>query len=292
MLVAWQGFKIEVPDRWGPVKLEGNAEEGYMLMADLHRPRLGIRWKKEAGRRFKPDKTSEQAMLNEVGKLEAEKAVGYEMPSDTWDATLIYEDPEPPGRDIFVGYSTVSSRVFQVVYHAHRRERTLVEKILPNLIDEPESDTQDWAIFELSCRIPGGMQMVKQRLNAGDLGLEFRSNDKKTSVNVRQIAVAQLALRRRPMERWLLDQLKWRGKYFRTAEKPEVLDEALGMIGQRWRRKRRLFWMFWHPRGYYAIARHDQERDRIVIVDATSEELAQDVLQSIGWARYTQQTET
>lgn len=284
MLVAWQGWKIEVPDRWGPVKLEGDADNGYLLMADMHRPRLGIRWKRETSRRFDPTKAAKLALVNELGQLAAAESQEAPVPAGEWKSPLLYQEPEPPGRDVWIGYSTTSSRLFEVVYHAHRRERMLQDRILPTLVDGDTATMRDWSIFELSCRLPAGMRLVKQRLNAGDLGLEF-ADDKGSAVNVRQIAVAKLALSRRPLERWIANQMAWRGKQFRPAGKVRQVSSDPCIMVQRWIRQWRFWFMFRLARGYIAVAKHDQQRDRIVIVDATGAGLAKEVLDSVGWAR-------
>ena len=43
--VRWQGLGLDLPAGWDPVKLEGDASQGLMLLADLTRPKLGVRWK-------------------------------------------------------------------------------------------------------------------------------------------------------------------------------------------------------------------------------------------------------
>lgn len=279
MIVAWQGWRIEVPDRWSPVKIEGDADAGYLLMADLHRPRLGIRWRKQSGKRFDAEKVAKRTMREEVGELEAEKALAHEM--ENWQAALLYQDPDPPGRDVLVGYSPASSRLFQVVYHAHHRERIFEEKLLPTIADASPKGEMDWSVFELSCRTPAGLQLIKQRMNAGDLCLSFEGPRRQVAT-VRQIAPAKLALSRRPIEKWVAEQASWRGRQFKLASD---VREMAGARGQKVVRRRRFSWMFWIAKGYVVLAKHDEERNRLVIVDASSEELARAVFKSVGWAR-------
>lgn len=284
MLVAWQGWKIEVPDRWGPVKLEGDADAGYLLMADMHRPRLGLRWKRQNPKRFNAAKAAKLALVNELGTLAAGESQDAPVPEGEWESPLLYEDPEPPGRDVWIGYSKTSSRLFEVVYHAHRRERLLQDRLLPSLVDGDTTTMEDWSIFDLSCRMPPGMKMVKQRLNAGDLGLQFQHSDKR-AVNVRQVAMAKLALSRRPLERWLADHMTWRGNHFRPGEKVQEISQSPRLLKQRYVRRRRFVFMLHLAKGYVALAKHDTDRDRLVMVDATTEELAKEVLKSVGWAQ-------
>jgi hypothetical protein len=280
MIVAWQGWKIEVPDRWSPVKIEGDAQSGYLLMADLNRPRLGIRWRKQSTKRFDPANVTSTTMRQEVGELETAKAQPYEL--GDWVSPLLYEDREPPGRDLFVAYSPKSGRLFQVVYHAHHRDRILTQRLLPTLTDTGTDGEMDWSVFELSCRMPAGWHLVKHRLNAGDLSLMFEASRRRVAT-VRQIAPAALALSRWPLERWIADQASWRGREFKLM--PTSSDAAADVVARKIGRRRRFSWMFWLDKGYVALAKHDQERNRLVIVDASDEQLAREVLNTIGWAR-------
>src|SRR5262245_37495785 len=97
--VAWQGWKLELPPRWGQTKLEGTYDAGYALFADLHRPRLGIKWGTLGkNKSFDPKK----ALRDEVGQLAADEAKDLAMPGKGWASSMLYLDPEPPGRDVWV----------------------------------------------------------------------------------------------------------------------------------------------------------------------------------------------
>lgn len=282
MIVAWQGLRLEVPDRWGPVRIEGDADAGYLLMADLHRPRMGLRWKSAGGKRFKADATVKSVMLQEIGQLATEEARPLAPKTGDWQAAMLFEDKEPPGRDVWAAYSPTSKRVVELVYHAHRRERVLTSKLLPTLVDSASDAAREWSIFDLSCRTPAGMTLTKQRLNAGDLSLTF--GDKRRSVTIRQIAMAKLALQRRPMERWVAEQASWRGNQYKLVGSPEKGTGDPEDLRQQVLRKRRFVWAWWLAKSYTVLARHDAERDRLVIVDATDESLARELMQSVGWA--------
>ncbi len=283
MIIAWQGWRLEVPDRWGPVRVEGDADAGYLLMADLHRPRLGMRWKVAGGKRFKAEVAVTAAVRQEVGQLAAQDARPLSMDGGNWQAPLLYEDDEPPGRDICVAYSLTSGRIIELVYHAHHRDRVLTQRLLPTLVDTSRSEVWEWSIFDLSCRTPSGMVMAKHRLNAGDLSLSFTHKDG-SAVTVRQLAMAKLALQRRPMERWIAEQAAWHGKQFKFGSSPVESEGEPKRVRQQVVRRRRYGWAWWLAKGYTVLARHDQERDRLVIVDATDEALASELMDTVGWA--------
>lgn len=290
MVFAWQGWRLEMPSGWSPVRLEGSYDEGYALVADLQRPRFGLRWKR-AGTRLDAAAWTRKTMIAEVGRLAADEAVDgavngavdggvLSSPVD-WQAGRLYTEPKPPGRDVWLALSPVSRRTVEFVYHAHRRDRILVQRLLPKLVDQP-AGVMEWSVFDLSCRSPAHLELIGQRLNAGDLSLTF-GDRKKIEVTARQIALASLALKRQTLESWLAGQIDLRRKYYRATGSMET-DPPASLLRQGSRRRLRWRWKWWIAPGFVTLARHDPVRDRLVVVDATSELLAMQMLDSIAWA--------
>lgn len=287
-LIAWQGWLLQAPARWNPVRLEGDFDRGYALFADLHQPRLGIRWRKPDRKKFNVADWSQRALREEVGMLAAEEAKELTLPDAPFTGSKLYLDPKPPGRDVWVAYSPTSGRMVEVIYHARRRDRRLAETILPSLQDLPPGGTVPWSIFELSCRVPQGMGLERQQLIAGDLTLSFKH--KAQVLSVRQVAVAELALQRMSLERWLAnDQRRWR-KHYRTSgpvtEGTVIAEDGRSLKGlsQRLRRRRRFFFMGWRPPQLITLALHDQRRDRLVFVEGSDEQTVAEVARTVGWA--------
>ncbi len=289
-LIAWHGWQLQVPEQWNPVKLEGDYRRGYALLADMERPRLGIRWQKPRARRFDPRDFVRRVMLDEVGKLATDEARPHRMSgeqSGQWDSPLLYLEPDPPGRDVFVAVSKVSQRAVEIVYHAQRRERLLADGVLPKLLDQPADQPMAWSVFELSCVCPPGLELQTKRLNPGDLSLSFA--DRRRLLTVRQVAVAELALKRMPLEKWLAQQNKLAGKHYRADGRPGLLEfetdrgTLTGLTGPAVRR-RRFFWMRWLPTPLPTWALHDQRRDRLVLLQATDEALLRQVAPTVGFA--------
>jgi hypothetical protein len=283
--VCWQGWQIDLPRRWDPVKLEGDYAAGYALFADALRPRLGVRWSTPARRKFDAVVATKSALKQEVGQLAAEESKSFDMPAKSWDASTLYIEPAPPGRDVWVGYSRTSSRLLQVAYHAHRREHILAGMVLPTIVDLPNDRAMPWAVFDLSCVIPAEMKLTGQRLNAGDLGLTFA--DKRHEVSVRQIAVAKLALQRLSLDEWIADQQRTTSRYHRAAGATSDVNVLVGgrnISGRRarMRRRRRFFLMWSRPAEYVTYALHDTQRDRIVIVHGTDEPLVREIAATVG----------
>lgn len=299
---AWQGWRLELPGRWNPVKLEGDWDSGKGAFADLHRERLGVVWQRPTRRKFDAGRWADAAMADEVGKLAGAEAVAFAPggDADNWPGGLLYLDPDPPGRDVFVGYSRASGRAIKVIYHARRRERVLPEAILPHLSDSPAGEPTVWSVFELSCVVPAGLTLSSQRLNAGDLSLTFTgtpanpATDRPTrwrrsiDLTVRQVALASLALQRQPLERWLRIQQGLRGRHYRALKQAEeltlVADDGRALKGLAGTsvRRRRFAWALWLPPSLRTVALHDASRDRLVIAQGTEPGLVDGVAKTVG----------
>ncbi len=283
-IVAWQGWRLEIPRRWDPVKLEGDHSEGHALFADTLRPRLGMRWQ-TLRRKVDPAEAVQKALRTEVGQLAAAEAKPISPPGEDWQSPLLYVEPKPPGRDVFSTYSEVSGRLLQVVYHAHRRENLFAGSILPTLMDQPTERAHRWSIFDLNCIIPGGMILKSQRLNAGDLSLTF--SDRYHELTVRQIAVAQLALQRQSLEGWIAEQQKTTRRYHHSdgiISDLSIPAPDRTITARRAHMHRRLrYALLWNqPRCYTTIAYHDQPRDRLVLLHGTDDSLLQVIAPTVG----------
>jgi hypothetical protein len=282
-VVCWQGWKLEIPRRWDPVKLEGDHAEGYALFADTLRPRLGLRWQTPKKSEKAGKKGSEaffaavnRAMQAEVGSLAAKEAKAFLPADEAWQSPLLYIEPQPPGRDVYSVYSQTSGRLLQVAYHAHRRENILASSLLPILGDLPLDRAAPWSIFDLNCVVPAGMKLKSHRLTAGDLGLTFA--DRFNEVTIRQIAVAQLALQRQSLDSWIIDQQKTGRRYHQSSgvfADTSVLVNQRELSGRMSRMTRRpRYMLLWNlPRMYFTIALHDADRDRLILLHGTDESL-------------------
>ncbi len=287
--VAWQGWRLNVPRRWDPVKLDGDARAGHALFADALRPRLGLRWQTPPRRRFDAAAAVRRVLVDEVGRLAADEARPWAPPTFSrpggWEASLLYVEPDPPGRDVWVGYSPASRRLLSVAYHAHRRERVLAEVLLPTLAEAPLDRAAPWAVFDLSLVVPGGFALSAQRLNAGDLSLTF-ADRRGTTVAVRQVAVAGLALRRQPLDAWVADQQRPHRRHYRPARLTDVALPVAGRSlpgrGGRLARRRRFALAAWHPPTLTTLAAHDVDRDRLVLLHGTDEGLLRAVAETVG----------
>jgi hypothetical protein len=283
-LIAWQGWQLHVPDGCDPVRLEGDARTGQALIADLERPRLGLRWT-QPRKRQNAATLVQKVLRDEVGNLACDRAKSIDA-GEGWSAALLFVEPEPPGRDVFVGLSTPSGRLVQVVYHAKRRDRVLKEQILPTLKDTPAGQPRRWAVYDLSCESPAGFDLVGQRLLAGDLALTFENGKVRQRLTIRQVALAEMALARQPLESWVAAQQAVNRKHFRAVNGTTPF-HLLGMTGVAAQsvRRRRFFFARNLPPALETRALHDRAHDRLILLEGTGRELIETAAGTIGWTR-------
>ncbi len=288
---AWQGIVLAVSRRWNPVRLDGDRAAGSALLVDLHRPRLGIRWQRLSRSQLKNARqTARSRMVGELGTLAAAEAKDHPLPGgDTdWAVSMLYTEPDPPGRDHWVGVSRRSNRLIDVVWHVNRRDGVLAAQILPTLSDLSDDVATPWSVFDLTCITPGGYQLVSHRLNAGDLSLSMRS--RRDNLIVRQIALAKLALTRTPLKGWIANTQFTSDRFHRRLR--EVGDTTLAVAGAepqpalvgRMVRRRRYFFLLNRPASITTLGVHDVRRDRIVILQGADESLLREVAPSVGAA--------
>lgn len=266
------------------MKIEGNWDKGSIMIADFHSTRMALRWQVPPKRKFDARKWAEAAMSAEVGQLMLKESKEH-VPGEIFSAGRLFTEPEPPGRDVWVGQSRVSHRLLEVVYQTKTVSRVLRDQILPGISDQEKTAEQYWSIFDLTCTIPAGWVLRRQRLNAGDLTLSFEK--KNDALIVRQLAPATLALSRQPLERWLESQQQIWKKTYRlkgAIERVEVPEDDRTILGRKIPRRRRFFLARWISPGRVTLVTHDVSRDRIVMVDASTRELALQTLLTVGKA--------
>src|SRR4051812_15877187 len=100
---AWDGGRGEVPGRWDPGGVDGDYEKGYVLIADLDGPRLGVRWRTPP-RKFDADAWALRALGEEVGLRAVEDAHPVDMGEGRWAASMMCADEEESDRDVWVAH--------------------------------------------------------------------------------------------------------------------------------------------------------------------------------------------
>ena len=275
---------MRLPADWNPLRLQGDHERGEVSIADLSRARLAFRWTTPS-RNLDLAKWADRTLRDEVGALAAGEAREFGVDGQDWRGAMLYVEPKPPGRDVWVALSPASGRLIEIVYSCRSDDHELADRILPSLRDSARSEAWGWRLFDLSCTSPAGYRLKSQLLNAGDLSLAF-SRASQTLV-VRQIALAKMALARRPLVKWLGAHERSSAPYYAPVGSPREIavdrdgDQLVG-VQQEARLRQRFAWMWWLPRGQTTLALHDEARDRIVIVQGSEGALACEVAGSVG----------
>lgn len=287
--LAWQGWTLSVPTDWNAVKLDGTYQQGSAVLADLADARLGLRWATVGRSKRSPDEVVKEAMRREVGELTPDHDSPSAVPADAngFIATQLYEEPAPPGRDVWIGLCASSNRLLQIVYHTPRRDRVLRRTVLAELEAQEAEAPQSWSVLDLSCESPAGFSLASHALSAGDLRMTFEAPGS-GRIMVRQIGPATLALSRQPLRDWVQQHLSASSKLYRGSEPVEtaLVTESASWSGVRVEqsRRRRAFLHRSLPATMVTLALNDEVRNRIVMVQANDVATAERVARTVGWA--------
>src|SRR5207249_1562279 len=104
-----------------------------------------------------------------------------------------------------------------------------------------------------------------------DLSLKFESRDE--HLEIRQIALAEMALKRMSLEKWLAAHQRRRAKHHRAVGSPESIEGGFRQVS----RRRKRFFLKRGPRELVTLAWHDEARDRLMIVEASSLDLVEHI---------------
>jgi hypothetical protein len=279
-MFAWQGWTISLPSGWNPMKLEGDFDAGYALIADLDRPRLGMRW--TTPQKLDASALAKKAIVEEVGQLGADEA--RPCTTENWKGAMLFTESEPPGRDVWAAQSKVSGRSMELVHHVHAGEASQMPQLLSKLIDSQPQAELPWSVFDLSCRSPHEWRLEKKMLNAGDLRLTFAKDSQRRTI--RQIAVAHLALKQTPLDKWLdQQQLPYEKNYRAAGSSQELILSPSGLKGFARRLERRGgLWRRRLPAQIHILVFHDPNRDKLLLLEAESQASAEELARTVGWA--------
>lgn len=292
---AWQRVIVPMQEKWAPVKLEGDATKGGASFADLHRPRLGLRWQRVRRVPADPEAMLRRVMKEEVGALGLKEASVPEVLPAGASHALVYEDIEPYRRDFALAYFPAAKCVVGLSYPLRRRENVLQNEILPGVTVVPDDAPAPWSVFGLSCLTPPALRLERHRLNAGDLSLTFVGprawrglRPPTTWAVVREIAVPELALKRTKLEGWLRTLQAVDARFFKPAKAsaPTTLTAAateFAALRLDMPRKRRWRWLgSTLPKSCLTLGGHDPARDRLVLLHGTDETLLREIAATLG----------
>jgi hypothetical protein len=226
---------LRIPRDWRPLRIEGTAEDGTMVLGNSMEVLARLRW-----HRGEPERPGGMlgAPLHALGELIAGRKGGRGFDAARWIARHVRHvapgaapdahPPRPRGfdmavwlpgleagtgagagaggtRSIWYGWSSSARMLFEAVLRdatGGSDGRVLAQSVLPSLTASDGADRTRWAVFDVSFESPAGFELVAHRLQVGDMGLRLTAKDGRRLV-VRQVYPASLALTRRDLAGWL-----------------------------------------------------------------------------------------
>jgi len=169
--LGWQGWQIDLPGDWNPVRLTGSARAGQVFVADLERPRLELRWRRvrsarrvDLSRLAGPSSKSEPLTWQPLpcgdkgGIASGRRAVA----SDGTVLAMLLSRGSP--RLVFVRIPGTPADDAD----------PLAGRLLASISDASGRDPVPWSVFGFNWSVPACLQLVGQHFAAGRAALTFR----------------------------------------------------------------------------------------------------------------------
>jgi len=203
--ISWQGFSIPIMREWRPLRIAGGFRQGSIAIGDVTGPLFEIRWMRPGAADF-----DGRAWIDgNKKKSDAKIASGPPHPKGFSSVGWIrgFEEKDSGRKTVWWGYSVKGMILLEIIVSELADpaiHEWIISKALPSLEVFSPEDAWIWRIFSAQFTVPAGFILEKHKLNNGDMSLCFRRNKKERLV-LRQIYPAELALGRRPIEKWFED---------------------------------------------------------------------------------------
>jgi hypothetical protein len=274
VLLAWAGWQLTLPEDWRPLKLNGNADKGWMMVGDAVCAMFSVHWERVPEMRPTDGRAWVEGRLKRQG--------------------VPVSSPNPPAKEHFTvcawahalqtredkyttfwyGYSADAGIVLGIkvngVLPRHQLNQ-ITRHVMPSVRASSMKDESIWAMYNVCFRAPAGFELINRHLYSGDVALEF-AKGRSEALLLRQVYPGDLALSRRSFEQWL-DASPFKGhRKLRSSETtheawPHEDEEGLRRTG----RKRLAFPLgVIAPRHTCAVALHDKSLNRLLIAEHTA----------------------
>lgn len=210
--MGWAGLLFHAPDTYRFARVDGDADDGGLRLADEDGSSIDAFWARVTRRKF-------DARKYLVKRLR--KAMPRRMPEDVkqpgFDVFIACEDREQ-GVFRYMGYCEKAGRVIDFAFKRSTAasENVFKKQVLPTLRDQPLDQPHRWAFFDTSFVAPIGFRYAWSKLNVGDMSVGLHAGKTQLtgdSITVRQVYPAALALSRQPLTAWLD---AWAGEHRKT----------------------------------------------------------------------------
>lgn len=208
-LLAWAGLIVHPPAHWRMVRAAGQAEKGYLVLADDDRVRLQLQWT-PAPRRLGNTERLVHRRLKALKLIQGRPRPSLQRLLLPNLGELFIHTVECPAI-VYSFVVTPVGRVLEMLYHPgeEREDDLYLRSILPSIEDQPIDVPQRWAFYGTSFVVPGGFRYRSAVLNLGDCRVMCVAGKRELFgrlLTVRHVYPAGLALARQPLEGW---QRQW-----------------------------------------------------------------------------------
>ena len=286
---GWQGINITVPEDWELVATGGDAESGYLRLADSHRVRLEARW--EPARGSKKASEAVGRYLKRVRKKAKRQRTELSVRRHLGLASLRDKDIEcyrwvsDQQALAMMSLCKECSRLVHVHVLGLPEEQlnNLARTIFSSLQDHSQGGALKWRFYDLEFCTPSGMKLQKQELKTGCVRMSFAGAG--GELEFARMSVAQVVLAKSTLEEWftgfwgkLLRQYRYtigerdikNHAGLEVAGVASVLRSPLRFIGRR-RRLRAACWHCEETNSLFVCSRSsrsdDEERFREAVHD-------------------------
>jgi hypothetical protein len=275
-LLAWAGWQLQVPGDWRPLKMSGTPTKGWMIVGDAMCALFSIHWEQPGDDAItNADAWVQQRLKRQGLEADPEPPAAERFSVCTWAHGV--QSEEDKQTTYWYGYAEpakllVGVKVNGVLPESQRAQVT--RQVLPTLRTSAVDTETVWAMHDLSFVAPPGFELAQQHLFVGDVALEFHRGRRETLL-LRQVYPGDLALERRPAERWLAAYPFIEHRRLRkssTTIVPWRHGSRREWSGTRRSGRKRLGFPlgFIAPRWTDAVAVHDQSLGRLLIVEHQS----------------------
>jgi hypothetical protein len=263
-LLAWAGWRLEMPATWQPLKLTGTPAKGRMIVGDSTCAMFSIHWERLKGSAIPDARAWVTERLKRHGVLPGGSPPGRKhFTACGWAYGVQTEEDKQT--TYWYGCSADAQLVLGVtvngVLPADLRDQ-VTGQVLTSLRVTPAGADSTWAMYDVSFVAPAGFELARRHLYSGDVALEFRRGRRETLL-LRQVYPGDLALGRRSFEGWLATYPFLEHRRLRRVSVTTEPDGA-------WRRgeKRLGFPLEWvASRRTCALAVHDPRLNRLLIAE-------------------------
>lgn len=273
-LLAWAGWRLEMPGEWQPLKLSGTPAKGQMMLGDSVCALFSIHWERLTRGTISDGRAWVTGRIKRHGVLpdETPPPAAENFSACGWAHGV--QSEEDKQTTYWYGYAASAELLMGVIVNgvlpAAVRQQVIGE-VLPSLRATPADTDSIWSMYDVGFAAPAGFELRRRHLYSGDVALEFARGRHETLL-LRQVYPGDLALGRRPFERWL-DACPFK-EYRRLRRTGATIEPwqhrtRTELAGVRRAGRKRLPWPLGgvSPRWSSALAVHDRRLNRLLIAE-------------------------